>query len=355
MFDQTDNHEWVLIITKSPSKEIELVRPIQEKGYQICYMLPSADFNSLNTKHLISILLIDCPEFCVQVVNQLRNTNNRISSVPITWITKSETLKPKEALESGIESLMTERRYHERRKLINLSEQKQADDEQSAGCPAYSRESTKQITLLILSEETELISKLQSVARDYCFKMIVTGLMNDPEFITQMLKQISPDLILIDTTLVEQILDNWLKAIRRINERLNIILLSDKITPDLLNKITEFGISGLVQLNAGNDVYLKAIHAILRGEIWLPRLLIKQIFSDFYVKKSHIRNDLTDSDPSLTRREQLIVFNVTLGKTNKQIAQELGVSPETIKKHLQNIFAKFGIHNRNQLISKNTP
>jgi DNA-binding NarL/FixJ family response regulator len=52
---------------------------------------------------------------------------------------------------------------------------------------------------------------------------------------------------------------------------------------------------------------------------------------------------------SLTEREQEVTALACLGYRNYEIAETLGISHETVKTHLQNIFNKFEIHNRSEL------
>jgi len=52
----------------------------------------------------------------------------------------------------------------------------------------------------------------------------------------------------------------------------------------------------------------------------------------------------------LTNRETEVVAILAQGLTNKEIAKALNVSAETVKKHLQNIFAKLGVHRRTQVL-----
>jgi len=48
----------------------------------------------------------------------------------------------------------------------------------------------------------------------------------------------------------------------------------------------------------------------------------------------------------LTRAEKRILARVTLAKTNKEIAGDLGISPATVKRHLENLLRKLGLKNR---------
>lgn len=53
---------------------------------------------------------------------------------------------------------------------------------------------------------------------------------------------------------------------------------------------------------------------------------------------------------NLTKREREILTLLLTGKSNKEIASELYLSVHTIKTNLENIYEKFGIHNRVMLV-----
>jgi len=62
-----------------------------------------------------------------------------------------------------------------------------------------------------------------------------------------------------------------------------------------------------------------------------------------------IENDFEERWGFLSYREQQVVALACLGYRNYEIAQLLAIAPETVKTHLQNIFAKFNLHSRNEL------
>jgi len=53
-------------------------------------------------------------------------------------------------------------------------------------------------------------------------------------------------------------------------------------------------------------------------------------------------------ESSLTRRENEVLLQLALGRTNKEIAPELGISYETVKEHVQHILRKIGVTDRTQ-------
>ena len=54
----------------------------------------------------------------------------------------------------------------------------------------------------------------------------------------------------------------------------------------------------------------------------------------------------------LTRREQQVVLLVAEGLTNAEIAQQLWISPGTVRRHLENVFAKLGVHTRTATVAR---
>ena len=65
-----------------------------------------------------------------------------------------------------------------------------------------------------------------------------------------------------------------------------------------------------------------------------------------------VQNDKAIEALGLTRRELEMLGFLSRGKSNKEIARDLGLSPNTIKTHLANLYVKLGVKNRTQAVSK---
>ncbi|MFJ8259988.1 response regulator transcription factor [Peribacillus asahii] len=78
--------------------------------------------------------------------------------------------------------------------------------------------------------------------------------------------------------------------------------------------------------------------------------LAKQIESGFNLQR--VMKSIEKESVLLTMREQEIVNHLQKGEKNKEIAQKLYVSENTIKKHLQNLYRKFNANNRTELLYK---
>jgi DNA-binding NarL/FixJ family response regulator len=98
-----------------------------------------------------------------------------------------------------------------------------------------------------------------------------------------------------------------------------------------------------------DPVYLKIIRFTVIGNVFVLIGLTVKFYSDL---TEHYKLSLTTMQTiySITDRETEIVSLLLEGKSNKDIAQELYVEEVTIKKHLQNIFKKFSVKSRAELI-----
>lgn len=160
-----------------------------------------------------------------------------------------------------------------------------------------------------------------------------------------------PHVILVD---VRSSVDSVGEQLRMIREKMasaRIILLTDKSLPNVINEIIEYHITGIMQIGCDPKLFEKAIHAVHRGEFWFSHQVMKQIF-DTLSKRRNSLDHLMSRNIQFTKCELQIIRLVIPGLSNKQIAQKLAVSPETIKKHLKSIFLKANVKSRIQLVSE---
>lgn len=85
------------------------------------------------------------------------------------------------------------------------------------------------------------------------------------------------------------------------------------------------------------SVLLDTIAAVAAGRMVFPYIDVRSIYD----------NPLS----TLTRREMEVLADLASGRTNKQIARDLGVSLNTIKFHVRNLFQKLGVNSRGQAIA----
>ncbi len=103
------------------------------------------------------------------------------------------------------------------------------------------------------------------------------------------------------------------------------------------SQVMAHGGAAFVSKSEQPEVLLDSVAAVADGRMVFPFLDVRKIH----------QSPLT----SLTKRELEVLASIAAGQTNKQIAATQGVSPNTIKFHIKNLFGKLGVNNRSQAVA----
>ena len=114
------------------------------------------------------------------------------------------------------------------------------------------------------------------------------------------------------------------------------------------------GASGFLLKDAEPDDIVEAIHIVARGDALIQPSVMRRLVETFVAsrpragmpKGSHAREAIR----SLTDREREILTLVARGLTNEEIADDLVISPATVKTHVARIMGKLDAHDRAQLV-----
>jgi DNA-binding NarL/FixJ family response regulator len=112
----------------------------------------------------------------------------------------------------------------------------------------------------------------------------------------------------------------------------------------------KLGVHGFCQRDISSELLVKAVEAVVNGELWMQRSLITRIIDELTQSGSSSKtaNSLSSASPieCLTPRELEVARMVNKGGNNKSIARTLDISERTVKAHLSSIFRKLNIENR---------
>jgi DNA-binding NarL/FixJ family response regulator len=127
-----------------------------------------------------------------------------------------------------------------------------------------------------------------------------------------------------------------------------VIILSDIDNPDGLIELFESGARGFIPTaNATVEQVIEIIGLVKVGGIFVP-------LSSLRLRKMRSRSvsDAPRPNKQFTSSELAILDHLNLGKANKIIAHELGVSESTVKVHIGRIMRKLKVTNRTQIVSR---
>ncbi len=149
------------------------------------------------------------------------------------------------------------------------------------------------------------------------------------------------DLVLLDYHLPDM---NGLAALAIFGERhpeLPIVLLSGSASTHIMRQVLQAGAAGFVTKSCVSDELLRAVRSVLEGDIYLPQEL-----STLGVSEPLAPN----GKPVLTQRQELVLRCLLDGLANREIADQLHVSEETVKTHVTTILRHFNVQNRTQAV-----
>lgn len=169
-----------------------------------------------------------------------------------------------------------------------------------------------------------------------------------------------PQVLLLDKALLDGLDPQSLRRIHAQGRHVRVLLLSDDISQDLVADVLRNRFHGFLLTTCLPADCRKAIRAVSKGELWLSRASLAMAIADLLGLSDH--GDAASADAlcaaassGLTPRELQVVALVRRGCINKEIAHELGIMEDTVKKHLQSVFTKLGVRRRALVVLRRLP
>jgi two-component system nitrate/nitrite response regulator NarL len=219
-----------------------------------------------------------------------------------------------------------------------------------SGIPA---EETGLPRLLIASTRKPRFERLFSPLAQETGINLLTDHATEIEQIPSLMSALRPDLFLLDMPSLQGHRPQWLSAVRATDSEVGIVLVCDPSCSAECDEILRYGLRGCLAAEAGDEMLAKAVRAVANGEFWLPRRVLERGFAAIQANLGRLHAGPTTAlpiqIPDLTDRERCIAELVAQGLTNKEIAKQVSISSDTVKKHVQNIFAKVGVSRRSEL------
>ncbi|HKU28308.1 MAG TPA: response regulator transcription factor [Candidatus Sulfotelmatobacter sp.] len=152
--------------------------------------------------------------------------------------------------------------------------------------------------------------------------------------------ELNPDILLLDLAMPRVPGMEVLRELAHDKHPVYIILLTAAIQPFEVTAAFQLGARGVVLKSSPPELLLKAIHAVAEGKHWVEGEALTD-WTRILRKPTGIGG--------LTSREMEIISEIQSGSSNREIANKLAISEETVKRHLSNIFAKLGVSSRLEL------
>ena len=193
--------------------------------------------------------------------------------------------------------------------------------------------------LLALEEDFEVVAQAQ-----------------DGREVLDVLQQYEPDILLLDLKMPGLDGLGTLQRLQAARNRTRVIVLTASDDKNEFVQAMKLGTSGIVLKQTATDLLIKSIRKVHAGEIWLDSHTTAAVIRQFVSA-----DDVPPPPPvgavaprerersPLSQREREIVALVAQGFKNKEMAEKMFISEQTVKNHLHNIFDKLGVSDRLEL------
>ena len=169
----------------------------------------------------------------------------------------------------------------------------------------------------------------------------VVGSVEDGRKAVDIARELAPDLVIMDISMPNL---NGIDATRKIVEEMGdvkVIALSIHSSRHFVAEMLKAGASGYILKECLFDELVEAIKTVLNGGTYLSPKITGVVIDD-YVKR--LSTQYKPEGPVLTEREREVLQFLSEGKSTKQTALQLHVSPKTIESNRRNIMDKLGIN-----------
>ena len=161
-----------------------------------------------------------------------------------------------------------------------------------------------------------------------------------------------PDVLLLDLKMPGMDGLTALQTLQHGAHKTRIIVLTASEDKNEWVQAMKLGCSGIVIKQTQPDLIVKSIRKVYSGEIWLDShttaAVMRQFASPADIAASGNSKGGRERSP-LSTREREIVALVAQGYKNKEMAEKMFISEQTVKNHLHNIFDKLGVSDRLEL------
>lgn len=200
------------------------------------------------------------------------------------------------------------------------------------------------IRVIVVDDHEIFRSGLKMVINKLGYARVVAEAANGAEFL-QLLDEEETDIVLMD---IEMPVMNGIEATRQALEKkpgLKVIALTMFTEDAYIQHMIEAGAKGFLIKNIRKDVLDRAIQAVYNGKTYYSEELWD------YFTKSIVKEEKTENDLVITRRELEVLHLLAEGLSNKEIGDRLFVSERTIVGHKSNLMTKTNTKNTVSLLA----
>jgi NarL family two-component system response regulator LiaR len=178
--------------------------------------------------------------------------------------------------------------------------------------------------------------------------MEVVGEASDGEEAVALTAKLRPNVVIMDVAMPKLNGIEATRQIKQLNPAVAVLVLTAYSNEEYIFALLEAGAAGYLLKNVRGSQFIDAIRAVNSGESVLDPTIARRVIERL-VSPASGRNETQTSEP-LSGRELDILKLAAKGISNKDIADQLSLSPRTVQAHLGHIFNKLGVASRTEAV-----
>ena len=178
--------------------------------------------------------------------------------------------------------------------------------------------------------------------------MEVTGEAGDGEEAIELATKLQPDVVIMDIAMPKLNGIEATKQIKTLNPATVVLILTAYDNDQYIFALLEAGAAGYLLKNVRGHELIDAIRAVYAGESVLHPVIARRVIEQLISLASP--GSQAKATESLSEREIEVLTLAATGISNKDIAEQLFLSPRTVQTHLGNIFKKLDVASRTEAV-----
>lgn len=210
------------------------------------------------------------------------------------------------------------------------------------------------ISVLIVDDQVLFADSMKMVFDGFKDSGIsVIGVAHNGAEAVEAVERKNPDVILMDVRMPVMDGVEATRLIKQSYPEIKIIILTTFDDDSYVHSALNYGADGYVLKNIKSEELINSVKSVYGGTMLISpkigsRLLTKKI--DYGGTKEEYVANLMKNFDTLSKREAEILYILSQGHSNKQIAEILYIAEQTVKNHLEHIYSKLNVSTRSQAI-----
>jgi two-component system response regulator NreC len=212
----------------------------------------------------------------------------------------------------------------------------------------FQKATNNMIVKVLIADDHGVVRKgLRLLLEQYPELVVVGEAANGREAVT-MAATLLPQVVVLDVAMP---ILNGIEAaeqILKVNGQMGVILLTMHADESYVLRALHVGVKGYLLKESAEEDLLLAIRSVAHGKPFFSRAINEVLLEDYMrVLK---QQGLSDTFDLLTTREKEVLQLLAEGRTNKEVATLLDVSPYTVESHRTNLMQKLNVHNTAEIV-----